>query len=331
MLFSIVIPTYNAEKTITKCLNSVFKQNFSNFELIMVNDCSTDKTTEIINQYTLKHHNLKHIKLAKNSGPAAARNRGVRESQGEIIIFIDSDVTFIDSDALNNLAKIFEQRLDIASVVMIKDKIPLNQGLTPLFWGYYKYYLWNQPSEYQTSFTTERSAIKKEIFEKIGYFDEKYKKADVEDFEFGYRLTSQGHKILIARHIKVGHHFETFKQTVKKTLKRSWQWIRLFWKRKKFDNVYSTKERGVKTLIGATLIPLLILSIIIFPVFFIFIVFLFIYIIYNFKFHIFLIHEKMKKYILPFMCLDIFICFLTALGASTSLICLFLQPKNKYD
>lgn len=315
MLFSIIIPAYNASKTIKKCLDSIFKQNFSDFEVILVNDCSTDKTKEIVDQY-----NIKQICLEKNSGPAAARNIGIKQAKGKIIVFIDSDIAFKDNNALFKLAKIFKEKSEIDGAIMIKDKIPLNDGLTPLFWSYYKYFLWNQPGEFQTSFTTERSAIKKGIFDKIGYLNQQYKKADVEDFEFGYRLNEHGYKIFIARDIKVLHHFETFKQSIKKTLKRSWQWTRLFIKRKKFDPVYSTKERGIKTLIGAGVLPFFVLSFLIPFFLYFFILNLFVYILFNLSFYKFLITEKRGVLILPFLLLDLFFCFLTGIGAGFSVL-----------
>jgi len=320
MLFSIIIPAYNAEKTIRKCLDSVLKQDFSDFEVILVNDGSSDNTEEIINQYTVDQYDVKQIVLAKNSGPAKARNTGIKKAQGEIIVFIDSDVTFKDPGALLGLAEIFKGKPEIDGVIMIKDKIPLNKGLTPLYIAYYKYYLWNQPGEYQTSFTTERSAVKKHIFDKVGYFDEGYRKPDVEDFEFGYRLEKENYKIYIARSIKVGHHFETFKQLTKKTLRRSWQWIRLFLKRKKFDPVYSTKERGIKTLIGATVFPLILVSIFIPPISYLLLSFFFVYLLYNLGFYEFVVKEK-KVHLLPFfILLDLYFCFLTALGAGFSTV-----------
>lgn len=322
MIFSIIIPAYNAGKTIKKCLDSIVKQDFTDFETIIVNDCSIDNTEEIINQYRVRQ-----IILEKNQGPAAARNIGIKEAKGDILIFIDSDVAFRDANALSKLAKVFQERKDIDGAIMIKDKVPLNQGIIPLYWAYYKYYLWNQPGEFQTSFTTERSVVKRYVFDKVGLFNEKYKKADVEDFELGYKMNEQGYKLLIVRDIKVLHHFETFRQSVKKITKRAWQWIRLFLKRKKFDSVYSTKERGIKTLIAATVLPLLILSFLPY-VLYLFLLSLIIYLFYSFSFFLFLVKEK-KIHLIPiFLFLDLFFCFLTGLGAGFSII---LYPLRKNE
>lgn len=312
MLFSIIIPAYNAEKTIKKCLDSVAKQKFSDFETIVVNDCSSDGTKRIIDGYKVRQ-----IILEKNQGPAAARNRGIKEAKGDILVFIDSDVAFRDKNALSKLAEVFKKRTEIDGAIMIKDKVPLNKGITPLYWAYYKYYLWNQPGEFQTSFTTERSAVKKYVFDRVGLFNEKYRKADVEDFELGYKMNEAGFKMLIVRDIKVLHHFETLEQSTKKTLKRSWQWIRLFLKRKKFDSVYSTKERGIKTMVGAAVLPLFFISR------FLFWLALIVYLFYTFGFYKFLIKEKKIHLIPVFLFLDLFFCLLTGLGAGLSLFCYY--------
>lgn len=314
MLFSIIIPAFNASATIRKCLDSLAKQNFTDFETIVVNDCSTDDTKKIVAQYRVKQ-----IVLKVNSGPAAARNAGIKAAKGEIIVFIDSDVAFRDSDALVKLDKVFKNNKKIDGAIMIKDKVPLNSGLTPLYWAYYKFYLWNQPGTYQTSFTTERAALKKYVFQKIGFFNEKYKKADVEDFEFGYRMNDAGLRVLIAREIKVLHHFETFQQSIKKTWKRSRQWIRLFLKRKAFDPVYSTRERGIKTLIGGAITPMVIISCLLrsaYPLLFTAIIFM----ILNFGFYLFLIREKKTILIAPFVFLDILFCTIASASAGLSVI-----------
>ena len=87
---SIIIPVFNSEKFLSKCLDSILKQTFSDFELIIVNDGSTDDSLSICKHY-LNCDNRIRLFTQKNSGQAAARNRGINESFGEWICFIDSD------------------------------------------------------------------------------------------------------------------------------------------------------------------------------------------------------------------------------------------------
>ena len=87
-IISVIIPAYNAERTILETIASVQQQTFSDFELIVINDGSTDQTSELL--ITVKDHRLK-IFSYRNSGPAAARNHGISHSTGNFISFLDAD------------------------------------------------------------------------------------------------------------------------------------------------------------------------------------------------------------------------------------------------
>ena len=90
---SVIIPSYNRANSIHYCLDSVLKQTLSAYEIIIVDDCSTDNTAEILKSY--KDSRIRHIVLEKNSGAQAARNRGILEASGEWIAFLDSDDEWI--------------------------------------------------------------------------------------------------------------------------------------------------------------------------------------------------------------------------------------------
>lgn len=111
MKFSIIIPAYNAEKTITKSVNSLLKSHYKSFEIVIINDGSKDKTEEIINRLSLKHSNIK-IFSQKNSGPFIARNKGVELATGEYILFMDADDFFVE-DALEKLREVCDGYNDI--------------------------------------------------------------------------------------------------------------------------------------------------------------------------------------------------------------------------
>lgn len=90
-LVSIITPVYNAERFITKTVESVIKQSYQQWELLLVNDCSTDDSLTIINQLATQDERIKVINLAQNSGAAVARNTGLDYASGKYIAFIDSD------------------------------------------------------------------------------------------------------------------------------------------------------------------------------------------------------------------------------------------------
>ncbi len=89
MLFSIVVPVFNREKLIRRCIASVAAQDFADYELILVDDCSTDNSLAVLRQ--AEAANVTVVALARNEGVGGARNAGVAAASGEWIVFLDSD------------------------------------------------------------------------------------------------------------------------------------------------------------------------------------------------------------------------------------------------
>lgn len=108
---SVIIPVYNAEKYIDDCIDSVLKQTFKDFELILINDGSKDHSLDICKKWSNKD---KRIKLfnQQNSGASAARNRGLDEAKGEWIVFVDSDDK-VQSGYLSDLYEAAQGNFDI--------------------------------------------------------------------------------------------------------------------------------------------------------------------------------------------------------------------------
>ena len=104
--FSIIIPVYNVEKYIKRCLDSVFTQTFKDFEVIVVNDGTKDNSMDIVENYDVK------IITQKNQGLSVARNTGVKKAKGEYIIFLDSD-DYIEKDLLKNINKSLDNNPDL--------------------------------------------------------------------------------------------------------------------------------------------------------------------------------------------------------------------------
>ncbi len=95
-LISIVIPVYNAEKYLPKCLDSILDQTYSNLEVICVNDSSPDNSLEVLNRYAEKDSRF-HVIDKENEGVSAARNAGLSEAFGEYVMFVDAD-DWIDAE-----------------------------------------------------------------------------------------------------------------------------------------------------------------------------------------------------------------------------------------
>lgn len=88
---SIIIPVYNAENTLGRCLDSAINQSFKNIEIVIVNDASTDKSQEIIDDYRSKDQRIKSIVHSKNMNAGGAYNTGIKNSRGTYILFLDND------------------------------------------------------------------------------------------------------------------------------------------------------------------------------------------------------------------------------------------------
>lgn len=88
---SIITPVYNSAPYIGECIESVLSQTHQNFEMIIVDDCSTDSTLNVVESYQRKNDRIKIIRLLQNAGPAVARNKGIELASGRYMTFLDGD------------------------------------------------------------------------------------------------------------------------------------------------------------------------------------------------------------------------------------------------
>jgi len=100
-LISIIVPVYNAEKHLSKMLDSVLNQSYTQWEMILVNDGSTDNSTSIIHKYVNQDKRFRYISQS-NAGPSIARNCGIEEAKGDYLAFIDAD-DWVSPEYLNKL------------------------------------------------------------------------------------------------------------------------------------------------------------------------------------------------------------------------------------
>ena len=129
---SIIIPVYNTEKYLRKCLDSVCNQTLQDIEIICVNDCSTDDSLEILKEYASNDNRIKIINFTENKGVAVARNTAIEQAKGEYIGFVDSD-DYVDLDfyeKLYNTAKSENAELVVGKTQMenengVKQKDPI--------------------------------------------------------------------------------------------------------------------------------------------------------------------------------------------------------------
>jgi glycosyltransferase involved in cell wall biosynthesis len=169
---SVIIPTFNREKTITYCLNSVSNQTYDNIEIIVIDDCSTDGTVDIVNSYSDRRINC--IALKRNKGAQAARNRGIIEANGDWIAFQDSDDEWIKKKLEMQINVLKEENFNPWTVIHCagirydyKKKIKVfNDNIIKQGKGSYLELFINPPPMFQ-SILVSKTALRK-----IGYLDE---------------------------------------------------------------------------------------------------------------------------------------------------------------
>lgn len=121
ILLSVIIPVYNTEKYIARCVDSIIHQHVNDLELIIVNDASSDKSMTIINQYVDQYKNIKCIDLDSNQGVGNARNIGLQNSTGKYVGFVDSD-DWIDLKMYRSMIDLLESNDAEIAVCGIKNE-----------------------------------------------------------------------------------------------------------------------------------------------------------------------------------------------------------------
>lgn len=141
MKVSIITPTYNCAIFIEKTIESVIKQTYTDWELIIVDDCSTDNTEAIVSEYIKKDRRIRYIKLEKNSGAAVARNKAMELASGKYMAFLDSDdiwqrdklikqISFMELNNYNITCTRYEQIDEtgesLGRIINVKEKVDYN-------------------------------------------------------------------------------------------------------------------------------------------------------------------------------------------------------------
>lgn len=119
-LVSVVIPVYNREKTIVRAVKSVLNQTYKNIEVIVVDDCSSDKSRVVIENAFSENNNVRYICLEKNSGACVARNRGVQLSKGKYVAFLDSDDAFLPNKIEKQISCLCETNAQLCATDYIR-------------------------------------------------------------------------------------------------------------------------------------------------------------------------------------------------------------------
>jgi len=220
MEFSVIIPAYNAEKTINDCLQALLSQSLpkAQYEIILVDDGSTDATADIANPYPIIYYRQ------ENQGPAAARNTGAHQAKGNIILFTDADCV----PDYYWIQEMVSPLLSDKGISGVKGAYKTHQKSLTAGFAQAEFedrFALLKKSTFIDMVDTYSAAFKKDVFLDAGGFDPSFPVANNEDTELSYRLVSKGHLFVFNPNAFVYH---THPDTLKKYLKiKFW---RGFWR-----------------------------------------------------------------------------------------------------
>jgi GT2 family glycosyltransferase len=225
-IFSVIIVNYNGKNYLKNCINSILKNSYDDYEIIIADNNSTDGSVSFIeNEFSASLDRIRFIKLDKNYGPAKARNEAAKIARGVYLGFLDND-TEVDPDWMTNAVKYFKDDMNVGilqcKLLMLKNKKQFDYAgeyLSSLgFLVHRASFREEDRGQYDApeDILAAKSAgmfIRKDVFEKIGGFDEDYF-IFVEETDLGWRCWLAGYRVIFAYDSVVYHHFSSTKNIV---------------------------------------------------------------------------------------------------------------------
>ena len=197
---SVIVPVFNGRLQLPRCLEALSRSTFEDFEVIVVDDCSTDNTRDIVERW-----GARYLRTPRQIGPGGARNMGVRHARGLVMVFIDADVV-VPPDALSLISDDFGLDAELAAVFGSYDDAPAWSDFLSQYKNLMHHYVHQTANERAATFWAGCGAVRRDVFLEFGGFDhEKYSKPSIEDIEFGFRLSQAGRRILLDKRVQVKH------------------------------------------------------------------------------------------------------------------------------
>ncbi|MGH9792707.1 MAG: glycosyltransferase family 2 protein [Candidatus Acidiferrales bacterium] len=197
---TVIVPVHNGRLQLPRCLDALLVSDYTNFEVIVADDCSTDNTREIAEGF-----GARYVRTARNMGPGGARNLAARHAEGDILAFVDSDVV-VPPEALGVIAEDFDRDPDLASLFGSYDTEPAWPDFLSQYKNLMHHYVHQISKEDASTFWAGCGAIRREVFTEFGGFDlKKYPKPSIEDIELGFRMWRAGRRILLEKRLQVKH------------------------------------------------------------------------------------------------------------------------------
>lgn len=213
---SVIIPNRNGGKTIGKCLEALFSSRYTNFEVIVVDDCSGDDSVEIIQSFPCRL-----ATLDRHSGASVARNTGARLSSGDLLFFIDADCV-VRPDTLLHVNRAAEGKKEVVCGGTYT-RLPYDDSFFSTFQSVFIHYSETRRSK-PDYIASHAMVIDRGTFQRSGGFPEDFMPI-IEDVEFSHRLKRKGADLKMDPSILVSHIFGfTFVRSLKNAFRKSRYW-----------------------------------------------------------------------------------------------------------
>lgn len=197
---SVIIPNYNMAATIGRCLEAAFASDYGNFEIVVVDDHSTDGSVKIINEFPCKL-----IRLQNRSGTSKARNTGAKNSNGEILFFIDADC-LLQKDTLSIVNRTLAAACHDVVVGGTYTTVPFDKSFFSFFQSIYVNYSETRITTDPDYIAAHAMIMSRKVFDRSGGFPENFLPI-IEDVEFSHRLRRSGHRLIMQPDIQLQHIF----------------------------------------------------------------------------------------------------------------------------
>lgn len=240
---SVIIPNYNGGRTIGQCLEALYASSYDNFEVVIVDDCSSDGSSEIISRFPCRL-----IQLHARSGAARARNIGAQNSGGEVLFFIDSDC-IVKRDTLS----LVDRSVGVGGESVVGGtytSLPEDDCFFSTFQSVFIHYS-ETKKERPDYIASHAMAIGRDLFEKSGGFPEAFMPI-IEDVEFSHRLRRSGSALKMDPSILVSHFFDfTFVKSLRNAFRKSMYWTAYSLKNRDLLSDSGTASTELKTNVAA--------------------------------------------------------------------------------